>query len=175
MGRWSWVRISRPPWKRVLKKSVFPHVKNLANHSPWVPEIVKNFGVGTYGPIRRPRIPLFKGGESVIRLSLRRRLVNLSPVAKRTDAFTAAPQTTIEPLIFSTIEVCITVLTHNVVPEVCPWDYLNGRNSVNSYFSQFCLFFSEWYTFKIDTRFVQDTHTNRFELLSRFGDFLVFV
>ena len=36
-GRWSWVRISRPPWKRFLKKSVFPHVKNLMNHSPWVP------------------------------------------------------------------------------------------------------------------------------------------
>ena len=34
MGRWSWVRISRPPWKRIFKKSVFPHVKNLMNHSP---------------------------------------------------------------------------------------------------------------------------------------------
>ena len=38
--------------------------------------------------IRRPRIPLFKGGESVIRLSLGRRLVNLLPVAQRTNAFT---------------------------------------------------------------------------------------
>ena len=55
---------------------------------PGSPEIVKNFRVGTYGPIRRPRIPLFKGGESVIRLSLGRRLVNLSPVAQRTNAFT---------------------------------------------------------------------------------------
>ena len=48
----------------------------------------KNFGVGTYNPIRRPKIPLFKGGESVIRLSLGRRLVNLLPVAQRTNAFT---------------------------------------------------------------------------------------
>ena len=37
IDRWSWVRISRPPWKRFLKKSVFPHVKNLMNRSPWVP------------------------------------------------------------------------------------------------------------------------------------------
>ena len=41
MGRWSWVRISRPPWKRFLKKSEFPHVKNLINHSPWVPRDYK--------------------------------------------------------------------------------------------------------------------------------------
>ena len=41
MGRWSWVRISRPPWKRFLKKSVFPHGKNLMNHSPWVPRDYK--------------------------------------------------------------------------------------------------------------------------------------
>ena len=53
---------------------------------PGSPE--KNLGVGTYGPIRRPRIPLFKGEESVIRLSLGRRLVNLLPVAQRTNAFT---------------------------------------------------------------------------------------
>ena len=32
------------------------------------------------------RIPLFKGGESVIRLSLGRRLVNPLPVAQRTNA-----------------------------------------------------------------------------------------
>ena len=57
------------------------------NTLPGSPEIVKNFGVGTYGPIRRPRIPLFKGGESVIRLGLGRWLVNLSPVAQRTNAF----------------------------------------------------------------------------------------
>ena len=50
--------------------------------------IVKIFGVGTYGPIRRPRIPLFKGGESVIRLSLGRRLLNFLPVAQRTNALT---------------------------------------------------------------------------------------
>ena len=49
-----------------------------------------NLGVGTYSPIRRPRIPRFKGGESVIRLSLGRRLVNLLPVAQRTNAFTVA-------------------------------------------------------------------------------------
>ena len=55
---------------------------------PGSPEIVKNFGVGTYGPIRRPRIPLFKGGESVIRISSGRRLVNLLPVAQRTNALT---------------------------------------------------------------------------------------
>ena len=55
---------------------------------PGSPEIVKNFGVGTYSPIRRPRILLFKGGESVIRLSLGRRLVNLLPVTQLTNAFT---------------------------------------------------------------------------------------
>ena len=87
MGRWSWVRISRPPWKRFLKKSEFPHVENLTNHSPWVLR-GENLGVGTYGPIRRPRIPLFKGRESVIRLSFGRRLVNLLPVAQWTNAFT---------------------------------------------------------------------------------------
>ena len=26
VGRWSWVRLSRPPWNRFLKKSEFPHV-----------------------------------------------------------------------------------------------------------------------------------------------------
>ena len=57
------------------------------NFLPGSPEIVKNFGVGKDGPIRRPRIPLFKG-ESVIRLRLGRRLVNLLPVAQRTNAFT---------------------------------------------------------------------------------------
>ena len=36
--------------------------------------------------MRRPRIPLFKGGESVIRLSLGRRWVDLLPVAQRTNA-----------------------------------------------------------------------------------------
>ena len=60
---------------------------NLINHSG-SPEIVKNFGVGTYGPIRRPIIRLFKEGESVIRLSLGRRLVNLLPVAKQSNALT---------------------------------------------------------------------------------------
>ena len=87
MGRWSWVRISRPPWKRFLKKSEFPHVKNWQITLPGSLEIVKNFGVGTYGPIRRPRIPLFKGGGSVIRLGLGRRLVNLLRVAQRTNDF----------------------------------------------------------------------------------------
>ena len=50
--------------------------------------MLKNFGVGTYGPIRRPRIPLFKGGESAIWFSLGRQLVNLQPVAQRSNAFT---------------------------------------------------------------------------------------
>ena len=48
---------------------------------------MKKFGVGTYGPIRRPRIRLFKGGQIVIRLSLGRRLVNLLAVSPRTKAF----------------------------------------------------------------------------------------
>ena len=52
---------------------------------------MKNFGLGTYGPIRRPRIPLLKGGESVIRLSLGRRLANRLPVAQRTNAITEPP------------------------------------------------------------------------------------
>ena len=59
----------------------------ILNISPWVPRVWIEVWVGTYGPIRRPRIPLFKGGESVIRLSLGRRLVNLLPVAQRTNAF----------------------------------------------------------------------------------------
>ena len=46
----------------------------------------KNIGVGTYSPIRRPRIPLFKGGESVKRVRLGRRLVNILQVAQRTNA-----------------------------------------------------------------------------------------
>ena len=89
-GHWSLVVSSNltSTMKTLLKISEFPHVKNLINQSQGSPEIVKNFGVGTYGPIRRPRIPLFKGGESVIRLSLGRRLVNLSPVTQRTNAFT---------------------------------------------------------------------------------------
>ena len=37
--------------------------------------------------------PLFKGGESVIRLSLGRRLVNLSSVAQRTNTFTCRVST----------------------------------------------------------------------------------
>ena len=85
--------ISRPPWKRFLKKSEFPHVKNLKNHSPWVPrDYTKRTPVGTHGPIRRPRIPLFKGGESLTRLRLGKRLVKLLPVAQRTNAFTTAVQ-----------------------------------------------------------------------------------
>ena len=59
---------------------------------PYVPTsklfTISGDGVGTYGPIRRQRIPLFKGGESVTGLSLGRRLVNLLPVAQRTNAFT---------------------------------------------------------------------------------------
>ena len=57
---------------------------------PGSPEIIKEHRSRHVQPhtVRRPRIPLFKGGESVIRLSLGRRLVNLLPVAQRTNAFT---------------------------------------------------------------------------------------
>ena len=53
--------------QRPMVLSTTPFVKVLITAAvvPGSPEIVKNFGVGTYGPIRRPRIPLFKGGESV--------------------------------------------------------------------------------------------------------------
>ena len=74
--------------KTLFKESEFPHVKNLINTLPGSPEIVKNFGVGTYGPTRRPSIPLLKGGESVIWLSSVRRLVNVLPAAQRTNALT---------------------------------------------------------------------------------------
>ena len=84
MGRWSWGRISRPPWKRFRKKSEFPLVKNLKNTSG-SPEIGTTcwWQVDPYNSIRA--VP---GGESVLRLSLGRRLVNLLPVAQRTTAFT---------------------------------------------------------------------------------------
>ena len=88
MGRWSWVRISRPPWKRFLKKSEFPHVKNLINHSPWVPSGCKELRSRHVRPHTKAKDPAVQGGESVIRLSLGRRLVNLLPVAQRTNAFT---------------------------------------------------------------------------------------
>ena len=57
---------------------------------PGSPEVVKNFGLGTYGPIRRPLGPrCWEGGESVIKLSYgSRRTVNVLPVAQRTNAFT---------------------------------------------------------------------------------------
>ena len=87
MGRWSWVRISRPPWKRFLKKSEFPHVKNLANHSPWVPRDCKELRSRHIRPHTKTK-NLSVQRESVIRLSLGRRLVNLLPVAQRTSAFT---------------------------------------------------------------------------------------
>ena len=43
-----------------LRKVIFSHVKNLIKHCPWAPRDFKNFGLGTYGPIRRPSIPLFR-------------------------------------------------------------------------------------------------------------------
>ena len=76
--------------KTFLKKSEFPHVKNLINTLPGFPEIVKNVGLGTYGPIRRLKTRCSEGGGSVIKLSLGRRLVNLLPVTQLTDALTLA-------------------------------------------------------------------------------------
>ena len=55
MGRWTWVRISRPPWKRFLKKSVFPHVKILINHSHWVPRDFKRTSEPKLSLITRPQ------------------------------------------------------------------------------------------------------------------------
>ena len=43
-------------------------------------------GLGTYGPIPRSNTPLFRKGESVVRLSLGRRSVNLLAVAQRTNS-----------------------------------------------------------------------------------------
>ena len=85
MGRWSWARISRPPSKRFLNKSDFPH--HLINTLPGSPEIVKNFGLGTYvQPHTNTKDPAVQKGGRVVRLSLGRRLVNLLPVAQRTNA-----------------------------------------------------------------------------------------
>ena len=42
-----------------LKKSEFPHINNLINALPGFPGINKNCGLGTYGPVRRPRTPQF--------------------------------------------------------------------------------------------------------------------
>ena len=82
MGRWSWVRISRPLWKRFLKKKEIPHAKNLKN-TCGSPEI----GTACWWHVD-PYIRSVPGGDSVIRLSLGMRLVNLLPVAQRTNALT---------------------------------------------------------------------------------------
>ena len=64
MGRWSWVRISRPPWKRFLKNSEFPHVKNLINHSPWVPRDCKELRSRHVRPHAKTKNPAVqRGGE----------------------------------------------------------------------------------------------------------------
>ena len=64
MGRWSWVRISRPPWKRFLKKSDFPHVKNLKSHSPWVPRYCKELRSKHVRPHTKTKNPAVqRGGE----------------------------------------------------------------------------------------------------------------
>ena len=74
--------------KTLFKEKLISSCQESDKSLPGSQEIVENFGVGTYVPIRRPRIPLFKGGESIIRLSLGGRKVNLLPVAQRTNAFT---------------------------------------------------------------------------------------
>ena len=76
--------------KTLLKKSELPHVKNLINHSPWVPRDCKELRSRHVQPHTKTKNPAIQGGESVIRLSLGRRLVNLLPVAERTNAFTLA-------------------------------------------------------------------------------------
>ena len=97
MGRWSWVRISLPPWKRFSKKSAFPDVKNLMNRSPWVPrdfiknwktsaEIIKEHRSRHVQPHTKTKNPAVRrGGECYETLG--RRLVNLLLVAQRTNAF----------------------------------------------------------------------------------------
>ena len=51
-------------------------VRHIINMSPWVPRIRIEAWVGTYDRIRRPvngygpKIPPFRGGENVIRLTL---------------------------------------------------------------------------------------------------------
>ena len=87
MGRWSWVRISRPPWKRFLKKSELSHVKNLINHPTWVPRDYEELRRGHVRPHTKTKnSAVQRGGECYKAYSLGRRLVNLLPVAQRTNA-----------------------------------------------------------------------------------------
>ena len=74
--------------KTLFKEKCISSCQESDKSLPGSPENVKNLGVGTYSPIRRPRIPRFKGGESVIRLSLGTLLVNLLPVAQWTNVLT---------------------------------------------------------------------------------------
>ena len=62
MGRWSWVRISRAPWKRFLKKSEYPHVKNLINHSLWVPRDCKELRSRQVRPHTKTKNPAVQSG-----------------------------------------------------------------------------------------------------------------
>ena len=82
--------LTRPPWKRFVKKSELPHVKNLQN-TFGSPEIGTTcwWHVGSYNSIRS--VP---GGESAMRLSLGRRLVNLLPVTQRTNPLTSCSRVT---------------------------------------------------------------------------------
>ena len=68
--------------KTLLKKSEFPHVKNLKKYS-WIPQSWNHVLVA-----RRTVYPVRSRGESVLRLSLGRRPVNLFPSAQRTKTFT---------------------------------------------------------------------------------------
>ena len=72
-------------WKLFINKIEFPHVNNLKNTLPGSPEI-RTASWWHVGPFIRsgPEYPDVPTGESVIRLSLGRPLVNLSPVAPRT-------------------------------------------------------------------------------------------
>ena len=55
---------------------------------PGSPEIIKELRSRHVQPHTKTKNPAVQGGESVIRLSLGRRLVNLLPVAQRTNALT---------------------------------------------------------------------------------------
>ena len=84
--------------KTLFKEKQISSCQEADKSLPGSPEIVKNFGLGTYGPVRTPKSPLFRrGGECYYTkvLGLCRCLVNLLPGAQRTNASTLEAHTTV--------------------------------------------------------------------------------
>ena len=80
MGRWWWLRISRPPWNHFFKKWVSSS-RQESEKCMWIPRNWNRVLVPRVHPYIRP-VP--GGGGGVMRLRLGRRLVNLSPLAQHT-------------------------------------------------------------------------------------------